>query len=174
MRAWTAEEMDRAARFGTPREEVPDDDTVGIIASGGTAAADDINISADSPAWRESRRQWACVDTTRTVKTFTGANRAATIETGEFMPVSGGQTHVSEIRPIIDAEPGYVSCEVHGKPYRLGEDAQLLDTADMSEMGCCDVRAESRYINARIKDAAGAPWTEALGVNWHRAAAGEC
>lgn len=170
---WTHDEIDIQALFELPREGVSADDSAGIIAIAGTDIADDITLSADSPAWRESRRTWVCVDTTRTVKTFTGTNRGGTLDTGEVSPVPGGQTYVSEILPLTDAEPGDVSAEVYAKQYRLGETAQLVDASDMNEAGICDVRAEGRFLKARVKIRAGATWTEAVGISWNGAPAGE-
>lgn len=163
---WTHDEIDIQQMVELPRDGVSADDTDAIIAVAGTAEADDITLSADSPAWRESRKAWACIDATRSIKTFTGSNRAATIETGEVMPTVGGQTYVAEIIPVVDAEPGAVSAEIYVKQYRLGETAQLADVADMTEVGSCPVRAEGRFLNARVKIAAGAPWTEATAVAW--------
>jgi hypothetical protein len=170
---WTHDEIDVQALFELPRDGVSADDSAAITAIAGTDVADSIMLSADSPAWRESRRTWVCVDTSRTVKTFTGSPRAGTMETGEVAPVPSGQTYVSEIYPITDAEPGNVSLEVYTKQYRLGETAALADTADMNEVGCCDVRAEGRYIKGRVNIRAGAPWTEATGITWNGAASSE-
>lgn len=170
---WTHDDIPMQALFEMPREGVSADDTAGILALTGTVNADEITFSVDSPAWRESRRTWVAVNTARVLSTFTGANRAATVETGTFAPNETGQTHVSEIWPLTDAEPANVSCEVYAKPYRLGETAQLVDSADMNEIGCCDVRAEGRFLSSRIKIRSGAPWSEAVAINFTGVSAGE-
>lgn len=168
---WTRDEIDLEAMFEMPREGVDADDEAGIIALFGTANADAINISADSPVWRELRRQWACVQN-RNLYLFTGPNRAATIDTGEFEPNPGGQSYISELVPLIDAPPGQVTASVYGKPYRLEETPVLMDAAQMNEYGTCDVRAEARFLRARFEIAAGCDWSEASGTHWDAEASG--
>lgn len=162
---WTRDEIDLEALFEMPREGVSADDEAGIIALFGTANADELNISADSPLWRELRRQWAGVQD-RKVCLFTGPNRPATIDTGEFEPNPGAQSYVSELFPLIDAAPGQVTASVYGKPYRLEETPVLMDASQLNEYGLCDVRAEARFIRARFEIAEGATWSEASGTHW--------
>ena len=112
------------------------------------------------------------MDTTRTLKTFTGANRAATVETGTFEPNPGAQTYLSALAPVTDAGPGDVSGEVYVRPYRLGETAELADSGDMDDMGLIDVRAEGRFMQGRISISAGATWSEISGLHWDGRASG--
>jgi hypothetical protein len=170
---WTHDDIDVQALFEMPRDGVDADDQEGIEALVGTAVADDIDISVDSSIWRESRRGWAAVTPERKVATFTGAPRAARVETGEFEPNAAIQTHVSEVWPITDAEPGHLTASVYVKPYRLGEKPVLADTAGMNETGCCEVRAEGRFMRCEVAIEPGAPWTEANGVHWDGEPAGE-
>lgn len=162
---WTRDEIDIEALFEMPEEGVSADDQSGIEALFGTAVADSLTtLSADSPVWRERRRQWAAVQN-RKLYLFTGSNQAARIDTGEFEPNPGGQTFVSELWPLIDAPPLQVVGSVYGKPHRLDEEARLLDQAAMSDIGCCDVRAEARFLRARFEIAQGATWSEASGTH---------
>lgn len=171
---WTHDEFETQQLFELPREGVNADDQAGIEALFGTANADELtNVSVDSPAWRESRRAWAAVNSARKVVTFTDANRAASIETGEFEPNPARQTFMSELWPICDAPPGYLTASLYAKPYRLDEQATLADTGPMNELGCCEVQGEARFLKARFDIAAGAPWTEAVGTHYDGEASGE-
>jgi hypothetical protein len=171
---WTHDEFDVQQLFELPRESVHADDEAGIVALFGTAVADDMtNVSVDSPAWRESRRSWAAVNSARKVVTFTGANRPAMIETGEFEPNPAQQTFMSELWPICDAPPGYLTASLYTKPLRLDEDPTLIDTGIMNEMGCCEVMGEGRFLKARFDIASGAPWTEAVGMHYDGTPSGE-
>lgn len=168
---WTRDEIDLEAMFEMPREGVDADDEAGITALFGTAVADSINVSADSPIWRELRRQWAGVQA-RKLYLFAGPNRPATIDTGEFEPNPGAQAFLSELHPLIDAPPSQVTASVYGKPYRLDETPILLDSAQMNEYGSCDVRCEARFLRARFEIAEGCDWSEASGMHWDAEASG--
>jgi hypothetical protein len=169
---WTHDEIDIQALLEMPREGVNADDEAGIIALAGSANADEISLSVDSPAWRESRKGWAVVDTTRSLKTFTGKTRRAVLDTGEFAPNDPGQTYLSEVYPIIDAEPSNVSAEFYVKQNRFGEKPFLANSTDMDETGCCAADIEGRFLKARISVRAGSPWTEASALNWTGKVAG--
>lgn len=163
---WTHDDIDVQALIEMPREGVTADDQAGLTALLGTAVADSMNVSVDSPLFRESRRSWACVDATRTLKTFTGPNREAVVETGTFEPHPGAQTYLTEVAPVTDGEPGDVSAEVYVRPYRLGETPVLADSGDMDDMGLVDVRAEGRFMQGRVTIHAGAKWSEVIGLHW--------
>jgi hypothetical protein len=169
---WTRDEFDLDALFEMPIEGISGDDEQAIIDLLGTANADALNVSIDSPIWRELRAQWACVTSDRMINTFTGPNRQATIDTGEFEPNPGGQAFVSELHPLIDAPPGQVTASIYGKPYRLDETPILMDSSQMNEYGGCDVRCEARFLRARFEIAEGASWSEASGTHWDAEASG--
>lgn len=169
---WTHDEIDIQALIEMPLAGVSADDEAGIVALAGTANADEITLSVDSPAWRESRRTWAAIDTTRSIKTFTGRPRKAVLESGEFSPNDPGQTFLNEVFPIIDAEPENVAAEFYVKQHRLGERPYLANSSTMDETGCCPADIEGRYLKARITVAANARWSEATALNWTGKAAG--
>lgn len=161
---WTYTELDTQLLFEMPYQGVSADDAAGILALVGTTDADQINISADSPLWRESRRQWAAVDVGRSICLFTGAAQAASLETATFEPVPGRQTFVSELWPVTDAAPEDVTGTVLSRQSNQSQ-AEAEDSGGMIEEGFCPVRAEGRYVRARIDIASGAEWTEANGVH---------
>lgn len=169
---WTHDEFDVQALLDMPKEGVSIDDLASVINIAGTGNIDAMTISFDSPAWRESRRSWAAVDTTRQVKTFTGPNRRAQFETGQVEPIPGRQAYISEIAPILDAQPGEVYAELYGRPYRLASDEHLLDTAAMNELGSCEMRGEAQFIRATVEIASGSSWSEAIGTHWSGKQAG--
>lgn len=171
---WTHDDFSVQALFEMPREGVHADDQAGIEALFGTAKEDELtDVSVDSPAWRESRRTWVAVNTDRKVCAFTGPNRRAVVETGEFEPSPTMQTYLSEIWPITDAEPDAVEVSVHTKQNRLGETACLADTACMNDVGFCEVRAEGRFMRGEMTIRAGAKWSEAHGIHWDGEPSGE-
>lgn len=172
---WTYDEFDCQYLFTLPREGVSADDEAAIVALAGAAeenASELANISVDSPIWGDSRRAWAAVGTDRQVQTFTGRNRKAVIETGQIEPNPPGQTYVSELWPVTDAEPGTSQVSVYAKQ-RMGEVATLSDSSGVNDYGCADVRAEGRFLRFGLEIAAGTAWTEAVGMHADMGPAGE-
>ena len=94
------------------------------------------------------------------------------MDTGEFAPNDPGSTFLSEVFPIIDAEPEYVSADFYVKQQRFGETPFLANSSAMDESGGCPADIEGRFLKARINIAAGARWTEASALNWNGKAAG--
>jgi len=161
---WTYCEEPTQLLFEMPYEGVSIDDAAAIIALVGTTDADQIDVSVDSSIWRESRRQWAAVGQDRKISLFTGAARAATLETATFEPKIGGKSFVSEVWPITDAQPDDVTGTIITRLDTQNE-AETEDGATMIDEGFAPVRAEGRYLRARVEIASGADWTEAQGVH---------
>lgn len=161
---WTYDVLDTQFGFSFPKPGVSADDTAAITALVGTALADDIDISVDSAVWRESRKQWAVVDSGRYIGQFTGANREAIVETGTFEPDPGRKVYVSKLPPVIDAPPETMTGTVYARLSRLDQEAVAEDSSIVNEEGHAEVRVEGRYLSARFTVAAGAVWTEANGV----------
>lgn len=157
--------------FEMPYEGVSIDDAAAILALVGTTDADQIDVSVDSAIWRESRRQWASVGENRAVSLFTGAPRAATLETATFEPKTGGQSFVNEVWPITDAEPGDVTGTIISRLHNQSE-VETEDGSVMVDEGFCPVMAEGRYLRSRVEIASGADWTEVQGVHVNGKASG--
>lgn len=171
---WTHDDLDLHIAFELHRDGVDMDDAAGITALFGTTNMDDSAFAAigvDSPVWGESRKMWGAVDNSRTVGAFTGSNRAATMDTAEVEPVPGGQTYVTKLLPLIDATSG-VSATVKSRRSLLGGTEETDGPAEMTEDGICEVRAEGRFLSARIDVEAGTDWTECTGVHHDAKAAG--
>lgn len=170
---WTHDDLDVQALFEMPRDGVNADDQEAIEALFGTANVDELtDVSVDSAAWRESRKSWVMVDTDRKVRVFTGPSRRAVVETGEFEPNPAQQTYLSEIWPVTDAEPGDVEITVYARQ-RLGEQPCFADSNGVNEYGCCELRAEGRFLRAEMAIRAGARWSEAHGIHWDGEPSGE-
>lgn len=173
---WTYDEQETHFGFELHREPINADDEAGLIAAFGTADSDAAafaSISADSPLFRESRKQWAVFDADRRLCIFDGPAREATLSTGTFQPIPGMTSHVTEIWPIVDADPDDVSAAVGYRLRRLGETETVSAFADMNDDGFCPVDAEGRYMRGVVNIAAGATWTEANGIYTDAKVAGE-
>ena len=161
---WTYDIIDTQFGFEYPKPGVSADDAAAITALFGTASADSINVSADAAIWRDSRRQWAAVNSGRYLCQFTGRPRAAVLETGVFEPNPGRKVYISSFSPVIDAEPATMTGTVNVRLQRLDETPIESDSAVVNGEGMAELRAEGRYLSARVEIAAGATWTEATGI----------
>jgi hypothetical protein len=162
---WTHDDYTGQLLFEMPREGVSVDDTAAIIAAAGTNLVDSITLSVDSPIWRETRKQWAAVDSSRYVVIFDGATRPATIETAEVEMVPGRKAMVTELMPVTDAAPAAVTGRAVTKLHRFDEVAVAAAASQMNNYGMCPVRSEGRFMRTRVEIAAAATWTEAVGVH---------
>lgn len=172
---WTEDEFDTQFGLEIHREPVDADDEAGLIELFGTANADDpvfANVSADSPIFRESRKEWAVVDGDRRLCQFTGASRAASLSTATY-DVAGKKTFVSELWPIVDAAPEHVTGQVATRLHRLSEAETVSPPSQMNSEGFCPVYAEGRYQRGIVTVAAGAAWTEATGIHTDAGESGE-
>lgn len=172
---WTHDDLDLQIAFELHRDGVNIDDAAGITALMGTTNVDDpayASIGVDSPIWGESRKMWGAVDASRAVCSFTGNNRAATVDTAEVEPIPGAQSYVTGLWPLTDATGG-VTATVISRQKLLGGDEMTDGPAVMNDDGACEVRAEGRFLRARVEIAAGTVWTEATGVHHDAQPAGE-
>lgn len=172
---WTHDEFDSQYGLEFHREPVDADDEAGLIELLGTANADDpslANVSADSPLFRETRKEWAVIDADRKLCQFTGDNRAASLSTATY-DVAGKKTFLTELYPIVDAAPELVTGQVATRLKRLNETETVSAATPMNDEGFCPIYAEGRYVRGIVNVAAGATWTEATGVHHDGSEAGE-
>lgn len=170
---WTRDDYTGHLLFEMPKEGVSIDDTEAIVAAVGTADLDSVSVSIDAPIWRETRKQWGAVDQDRYVVLFDGATRPATIETAEAELAPGRQGFVTELMPVTDATPVNVTAQIATKAHRFDQSLSWSPTSTMNAYGSCPVRAQGRYMRARMSIAQGASWTEAHGVHTDARLAGE-
>lgn len=164
---WTHDEIETHYGFEMHREPIDADDEAGLVAAFGTADADAAayaNISADSPLFRDSRKEWAAFDDQRRLCLFNGSNREAVLSTGTFQPIPGQVAHVTELWPIGDFDQDVVEGAVAWRLKRLSETETVTPFAPMNEDGFCPVDAEGRYLRGIVRVLKGANWTEANGV----------
>lgn len=164
---WTHDEIDTHLGFEMHREPINADDEAGLVAAFGTADSDAAafaNISADSPLFRESRKQWAAFNADRHLCLFNGPNREAVLSTGTFQPIPGMVADVTELWPIGDFDQGVVEGAAAYRLKRLSETETVTPFAPMNEDGFCPVIAEGRYLRGIVRVLKGARWTEANGV----------
>lgn len=124
------------------------------------------DISLDGPLFQDGRLQWAAVDPDRYLSFFNGVSRAATLDTGMAEAVPGRRAFVTEVWPLIDAPAASITAGVVSKPQLLSDapDPELAMIA-CNEVGFAPVRVDGRFIAMRAAVAAGATWTEAVGVH---------
>ena len=116
--------------------------------------------SLDSRAWSGGLSQLGAFSTDHKSGTFSGANQAATLTTQDF-DGKGRRIFVTGFRPIVDG--GTVTGSL---AYREDQDDAVTTTSAASRGvdGICRIRAEGRYVRARVDVAAGGTWAHAIGV----------
>lgn len=128
------------------------------------SSLDSINI--DSNVFDEKRRLLAGVSITdHRVGTFTGANRQAIVETGEFEPAAGRRAMVTEIWPVGDFEAANISASVGYRRALPGASVAYTQATAMNRVGYCPQRMDARFLRARLNVSAGAIWTRLEGVH---------
>lgn len=170
---WTFDDFDSQYGLEMHREPVDVDDEAGLIEIIGTANIDEMTVSFDSPLFRESRKEWAVVNSSRQVCQFRGLNRAATLSTGTYEPTVGRKTFVTELYPSINGDRMGVFGQVATRFKRLDEAEWLHPETEMNEDGYCPQFAEGRYMRGIVKTLPGTEWTEALGLHVDGSEAGE-
>jgi hypothetical protein len=116
--------------------------------------------SLDSRAWAGGLSQIGAFFTDHKSGTFSGTNQAATVITQDF-DGKGQRIFVTGFRPVVDG--GTVTGAL---AYRDTQSAAVAFTPSSGQGvdGICRVRAEGRYVRARVDIAAGGVWTHAHGV----------
>jgi hypothetical protein len=124
------------------------------------------SITVDSNVFDEKRRLLAGVTiSNHRIGTFTGSNRQAIIETGEFEAAAGRRALVTEVWPVGDFEQGAVSVSIGHRHALPGASIQYSQSTGMNRAGYCPQRVDGRFLRARAQIAAGSIWTRAEGVH---------
>lgn len=125
---------------------------------------DGINI--DSNVFDEKRRLLAgAAASTHRLGTFTGGNRAAIVETGEFEPQAGKRAMVTEIWPVGDFDAANVSASIGFRRALPGAAVTYTQPTSVNRVGYCPQRMDARFMRARLNVATGAIWTRLEGVH---------
>lgn len=122
---------------------------------------DALPYSLDSKYWMGGRQQVRAFNTAHNSGTFTGANLAATIDTGVRQISPGKQTMVTGARPVVDG--GTLTAAVAGVQ-RMNDTLTFGSNVDQNDFGVCPVRNKARYQKFRVNVAAGGTWTHAQGL----------
>ena len=123
---------------------------------------DTATISWDDAVYAGKRPVLAGIDATGTYGTFTGANLASTIVTGDFQAAPGQRTFVAGVRPLIDAAGVTVAV---GEREQATKDAVVWNPATaLGVDGSCPQRFDGRYLRYKQLTVAGEAWTRSTGL----------
>lgn len=163
---WTHDVLDLEFLFDTPAEPFnvdnfnllfPANDLDGVI------SPNDI----DSAAFDDRRIRLAGFQTgTHQLGLFTGAARAATIDTKEFEPSPGQRALLTEVWPMGDYPSGTVSASVGYRRALPGDPVTFTNPAQMNRVGYCPQRIDARFMRIRQQITAGAAWRRGEGVHF--------
>jgi hypothetical protein len=117
-------------------------------------------FTLDSRVWSGGRNILAAFTTAHKLAFFTGANKAATLETGE-VDESATIKYVSGLRPIIDGGSPTASVGYRDAP---GDAVAYTAPTAAGVDGMCPQHISARYVRARINQPAGAAWSQAVAV----------
>lgn len=119
--------------------------------------------SLDSPAWMGGRVLAAGFGTDHKLGFFDGANKAATVETGEWPLEGGRRVFCRNVRPVSDHSSGTLQASVGYRSTQGGSVTYTTATSQGSD-GTCPQRISARYMRARITTASGDTWTHIHGI----------
>ena len=111
-----------------------------------TTNLDALPLSLDSRAWQGGEISLAAFDKDWKFSYFTGATKAATVETAEFQPVEGQQSHLSRIRALTDST---VTAQI-GTRNAQSDSVTWSATYSAETNGDIPTREKSRYHRIRL------------------------
>jgi len=121
---------------------------------------DTMDVSLDSPQFKQSASQLAAFDESYMLGFFRGLYKTATIETKESEIYAGFNTRLTGFRPLVDL--GTVTAEV-GTRDRLTDAVVYGSSLSQSASGKFNCRNNARYYRFRLT-ITGNTWVDALGV----------
>ena len=123
--------------------------------------ADGVTMSWDGPAANGGAPWLAGFDTSNRFVTFTGANIAARIETGEA-DAQGLRVYVSGVRPLTDA--GTLTAQI-GHRTSFADSVSYTTAQARGVDYTAPARIATRYARARVNIPAGATWSYLQGAD---------
>lgn len=163
---WTHDEVSLEVLTDMPVEALTVDNFELYEPSDDLDDSDLDSITIDSNVFDEKRRLLAGVSaTSHRVGTFTGANRQAIVETGEFEPAAGRRALVTELWPVGDFDASNVSGSLGFRRALPGASVAYTNATSINRVGYCPQRMDARFLRARVQVAAGANWTRLEGVH---------
>lgn len=109
---------------------------------------DTLPFSLDSRVWTGGQVLMAAFDVNHKLNYFTGAPANATADTVEMQPFGSRRAFISSTRPMIDGAAPTVQI---GTRERLVDTPSFGSAGALNAIGECEVRAEGRYLRARIQ-----------------------
>lgn len=164
---WTRDEVDLEFLFDCPVEALTVDNFHLFEPSDNLDSTTLDAFTVDSNVFDDRRRLLAGVQTTtHRLGTFTGLNRPAIIETGEFEPDPGRRGIVTEVWPVLDATTAsHVAMAIGYRRALPGAAVAYSQASTMNRIGFCPQRIDARFLRGRLQVAAGATWTTAEGIH---------
>ena len=131
------------------------------------ANLDGLPFSLDNRFWTGSGRLLlAGFTAAHAIGFFNGSNLAATVDTGEAQIAPSRRALVRSLRPLVEGDGGTAAVSVRtGTRNRTIDPVSFDAPAPMNAFGHCPVRANGRYLRARIEVAAGAAWRHIQGID---------
>jgi len=163
---WTHDLVDLEILFATPVDVLTVDTFQILFPSDNLDDAALDPYSIDSGVFDDARRILAGVQLNHRLGTFTGSNRPATIETGEFEARPGGRARVTEIWPLGDFPQAAVSAAVGYRRAQPSVGVTYTNPSGMNAVGFCPQLIDARFLRGRLLIAAAAAWRRAEGINY--------
>lgn len=162
---WSHDVLDLEFLFDTPAEPFTVDNFSTLFPANnldGTISPNDI----DSAAFDDRRIRLAGFQTpSHLLGIFTGAARAATLDTKEFEPTPGKRALLTEVWPLGDYLSGFISSSVGYRRALPGIGVAQTNATQMNRAGYCPQRIDARFMRIRQQITAGAVWRRAEGVH---------
>lgn len=163
---WTHDALDLELLYDLPVDPLTVDNFHTYETSDDLDTSNLDGITIDSNVFDDRRRLLAGTDTSHRVGTFSGANRAATIDTQEFEPAPGRRALITEIWPITDVQQGSISAAVGYRRALPGASVTYTNATQMNARGFCPQRIDARFVRGRLQIAASSIWNRAEGMHY--------
>ncbi len=126
------------------------------------ASIDDVDIPFDSALFLGGSPRFGAFDTSNRLGFFTGASRAATLETADVQLTPGQRTFLRELHALTDGTNFTIKVAVSD---RAGGARTWGSAVSPTSAGVCFYRADGRFHRARMEYAAGAEWSHVSGLD---------
>lgn len=128
-------------------------------------------IPWDDASRAGKRPVFAGIDSSNRYGTFTGANLASTITTGDFQSSPGKRAFIAGTRPLTDAAAAQVA--VGSKAQKVSDAVAWAAATAPGVDGVCPQRADARFHRFRQTTSAGDDWERSVGLELDLQEAGE-
>lgn len=126
-----------------------------------SSSIDALTFSLDSGFWTGGTIQLGGFNANHKVVYLNGSALEATIDTTEVRPNETGRAEIIRIRPAVDSSSATIKIGIRNT--QSESVSYGMASSQMSD-GSCPVRANARFVRARVSIPAGDSWTHAQGV----------